>query len=275
MGEARIEIRILGCGSSGGVPRIGPNWGNCDPDEPRNRRSRCSLLVQRFNKEGQATNILVDTSPDMREQLLAAQINRLDAVLFTHDHADQAHGIDDLRQICYLMKKRVPVYMDPPTTKSLTRRFDYCFEQAQGSGYPAILQACAMPNSGESFSIDGPGGKLPVMAIDLEHGPNFRSLGFRFGNIAYAPDVSAIPEVSMAHFSGLEIWVVDALRREPHPTHTHLAQTLDWIKQVKPGQAILTNMHLTLDYATLKAELPKGVLPAHDGLVASVQFTGK
>ncbi|PHS21879.1 MAG: phosphoribosyl 1,2-cyclic phosphodiesterase [Robiginitomaculum sp.] len=270
MGGGPLEIRILGCGSSGGVPRIGPNWGNCDPGEPRNRRLRCSILVQRFAQNGEATSVLVDTSPDMREQLLAARIGRLDAVLFTHDHADQAHGIDDLRQICYVMRKRVPVYMDAPTTKTLTRRFDYCFEQAEGSGYPAILEAQDMPEPGTEFQIDGPGGPISITPIDLEHGPTMRALGFRFDNIAYAPDVSSIPKASRPLFEGLDLWIVDALRQEPHPTHAHLGQTLAWIEQAKPTRSILTNMHITLDYATLKASLPQGIEPAYDGMVVRI-----
>jgi len=267
MSKARTEIRILGCGSSGGVPRLGPNWGNCDPNEPKNRRSRCSILVQRFDQAEEATSVLVDTSPDMREQLINAQTRRLDAVLYTHDHADQVHGVDDLRQICYAMRKRVPVYMDTPTTRTLKRRFDYCFEQAEGSGYPAILEAMDMPAPGAAFSIEGPGGAMPITAIDLEHGPRVRSLGFRFGDIAYCPDVSAIPAASQEQFEGLKLWIVDALRIEPHPTHAHLEQTLQWIERFKPERAILTNMHITLDYATLKASLPQGVEPAYDGMV--------
>lgn len=266
MSSDRLNIRILGCGSSGGVPRLGPNWGNCDPNEPRNRRSRCSLLVKRIGTGGEATSVLVDTSPDMREQLLNAQVNRLDAVLYTHDHADQAHGVDDLRQISYIMRKRVPVYMDTPTAHTLKNRFHYCFGQAEKSSYPAILEAMDMPECGHRFSIDGPGGALPVMAIDLEHGPHTRALGFRFGDVAYSPDVSQIPEESFAHLRGLKLWIVDALRDEPHPTHAHLARTLEWVKRLKPARTILTNMHNTLDYARLVAELPKGVEPAYDGL---------
>ena len=269
MSADRIDIRILGCGSSGGVPRIGPNWGACDPDEPKNRRLRCSVLVQRIAPDGAATTVLVDTAPDMREQLLAAGVNRLDAVLYTHDHADQVNGIDDLRQICYLMRRRVPVYMDAPTHAALTRRFAYCFEQAPGSAYPPILEARAMPPPGEGFAIDGPGGALPVMAIDHEHGPNTRSLGFRFGAMAYSPDISDLPEHSFAHLQGLKVWIVDALRKEPHPTHAHLAKTLSWIARLKPDRAILTNMHISLDYASLAAELPPGVEPAWDGLTVS------
>jgi phosphoribosyl 1,2-cyclic phosphate phosphodiesterase len=267
MSQVRTEIHILGCGSSGGVPRLGPNWGKCDPNEPRNRRSRCSLLVQQYNDAGDATRVLVDTSPDMREQLLSAKVSHLDAVLYTHDHADQAHGIDDLRQVCYLMRRRVPVYMDDSTTKTLKKRFDYCFTQAEGSGYPAILDAYEMPASGTRFDIEGAGGALSVLPLDVEHGPNFKALGFRFGDVAYMPDVSAIPEVAFAHLQGLKVWIIDALREEPHPTHSHLAQTLEWIQRLKPERAIITNMHLTLDYKSLKDSLPQGVVPAYDGMM--------
>ncbi len=273
MGADTLSFRILGCGSSGGVPRLGPNWGNCDPNEPRNRRSRCSLLVKRFGDDDVDTSVLVDTSPDMRQQLLDAEVNRLDAVLYTHDHADQAHGVDDLRQICYVMRQRVPVYMDEPTAHTLKTRFGYCFEQAPDSNYPAILQAMEMPPCGQGFALDGPGGPLPVTAIDLEHGPVTRALGFRFGNVAYSPDVSGIPPSSMDLLRGLDVWIVDALRDEPHPTHAHLAQTLEWVAHLKPKRTILTNMHITLDYARLVAELPPGVEPAYDGLAFEVPLT--
>ncbi len=261
-----IQVRILGCGSSGGVPRLGPNWGACDPNEPRNRRSRCSVLVERRGADG-VTSVLVDTSPDMRQQLIDAQVSRLDAVLYTHDHADQAHGIDDLRQICYIMRARVPVYMDAQTGKTLQSRFDYCFEQKEGSGYPAILQAHALPPVGETFVIDGPGGPIPVMSFTVEHGPGMQALGFRFADIAYCPDVSDIPEESAALLQGLDVWVVDALRYEPHPTHFHVARALEWIERLQPARAVLTNMHIPLDYQTLRRDLPANVMPAYDGMI--------
>ncbi len=265
MTSCKSIVRILGCGSSGGVPRLGNRWGDCDPTEPKNRRSRCSILLSRKQPGGQ-TDILVDTSPDMREQLLAANCRSLDAVLYTHDHADQTHGLDDLRQIAYLMETMIPVYLDDATRHTLFRRFEYAFKQAENSAYPAILHANEMPASGESFSITGPGGKVNVMPVLLDHGPNVHSLGFRFGNVAYTPDVSDIPKDSVDLLKGLDLWIVDALRLQPHPTHFHLDLALQWIERLAPKRAVLTNMHIDMDYMTLKEQLPDNVEPAFDGM---------
>jgi len=266
MVQHNLCVRILGCGSSGGVPRIGNRWGSCDPDEPKNRRSRCSILVSTVEEGAASTKILVDTSPDMREQLLAAQIKHLDAVLFTHDHADQTHGLDDLRQIAYVMGQRVPVYLDAITRKTLYRRFGYAFEQPEDSPYPAILHAHQMPTLGETFLVQGAGSAIPVVPFLVEHGPVVQALGFRFGGIAYTPDVSNIPDESIKVLAGVDTWIIDALRIEPHPTHFNLDMALQWIERIKPRQAILTNMHIDLDYQTLTKELPNHIIPAHDGL---------
>lgn len=259
-----LSFTILGSGSSGGVPRLGGHWGACDPNEPKNRRRRCSLLVEKG-----ATKILVDTSPDMRQQLLDTDCGNLDAVLYTHDHADQVNGIDDLRMICYNMRKRIPTYMDEPTSKTILARFGYCFAQEDGSYYPAILDEIRMPKPGDEFVISGEGGPIPVTPF-LQHHGNIDSLGFRMGSpdasLAYSADVVGIPEESFELLSGVKVWIVDCLRYEKHISHSHLAQTLEWIERVKPELAILTNMHIDLDYQTLKAELPEGVIPAYDGL---------
>jgi phosphoribosyl 1,2-cyclic phosphate phosphodiesterase len=264
---SEIKVRILGCGSSGGVPRIGNRWGDCDPEEPKNNRSRCSILVTK-GKPGSPgqTQFLVDTSPDMRAQLLAANCRSLDAVLYTHDHADQTHGLDDLRQICYMMRRRIPVYMEPVTRNTLRQRFGYAFEQLPGSAYPAILEAREMPQYGETFQIDGEGGSVPVVPFCLEHGPTVQSLGFRIGSLGYTPDVSNIPDQSIEVLQGLDVWIIDALRRTFHPTHFHLDLALEWIERLQPKRAILTNMHLDMDYQTLCRELPENVIPAYDGL---------
>lgn len=272
---AKLRVTILGCGSSGGVPRFGGSdgegdWGDCDPLEPKNRRSRCSILVQREHPEfgfthDKVTSVLVDTSPDMRAQLLAARCSRLDAVLFTHDHADQCHGIDDLRVFALQMRKRMPVYMDTATSGALLSRFDYCFEQKPGSYYPPILDRIEMPPCGKTFEIDGPSGAIPVTAFLQFHG-GVNSLGFRFGDIAYSSDVVGLPEESFEALAGVENWIVDALQYRPHKTHAHLDLTLEWIARVKPARGILTNLHVHMDYKTLKNTLPAGVEPAYDGL---------
>lgn len=276
MTQNNLRVTILGCGSSGGVPRFGGpdgagEWGACDPNEPKNRRSRCSILVQRAHPEeglrhDKMTSVLVDASPDMRAQLLAARCSRLDAVLFTHDHADQCHGIDDLRVFALQMQKRMPVYIDEETGGSIVERFNYCFEQKPGSYYPPILDRIDMPPCGEAFAVEGPSGAIPVTAFLQYHG-GVNSLGFRFGDIAYTSDAVDLPEESFAVLDGAETWIVDALQRKPHPTHAHLDLTLEWIARVKPKRAILTNMHLHMDYRTLRGELPEGVEPAYDGMV--------
>ena len=258
-----LTLTILGCGSSGGVPRVGYGWGACDPAEARNRRRRCSLLVERREGEG-ATTLLVDTSPDLREQLLDARVNRLDAVLFTHAHADHTHGIDDVRPLVIHMRRRIPIYADAETRALLTMRFGYCFETPPGSQYPPILDMNDLV-AGEPVLIAGQGGAIAAMAYGMEHG-NETAHGFRFGPAAYAPDVSVMPEASKAHLQGLDLLVIDALRETPHPTHYSVSDALALIEEVRPRRAILTNLHTDLDYATLAARLPPGVVPAYDGL---------
>jgi phosphoribosyl 1,2-cyclic phosphate phosphodiesterase len=266
-----LEIRILGCGSSGGVPRLGegtPAWGDCDPANPKNRRSRCSILVTQKSGAGE-TRLLVDTSPDMREQLLAAKVGRLDGVLITHDHADQLHGMDDLRVITLNMKHRLDLWSDGRGLEGVMRKFDYCFISPPGSDYPPILNAHEIAEPFTDFDIAGAGGPVTVRAFGQGHG-RIRSLGYRFGAIAYSPDADALDEAAFAALEGVECWIVDALRRTPHPSHAHLARTLEWIARVKPRRAILTNMHVDMDYETLRRELPPGVEPAYDGMVVTI-----
>lgn len=261
-----LEVTILGCGSSGGVPRADGDWGVCDPSEPKNRRRRCSLLVRRKG-EAAPTTVLVDTSPDFREQAIDARIQRLDGVLFSHDHADQTHGIDDVRAFFIRQRGRIPAWMDAETRVSMTRKFDYIFH-SQG-GYPAILEARDLPDHGGRWEIDGPSGPIPVSSFDMEHGA-IRCVGFRFGDVAYSPDVNGLDENAFAALAGVDTWIVDALRHTPHPTHAHLAQTLAWIDCVKPRRAILTNMHIDMDFNALWASLPAGVEPAYDGLTLEI-----
>jgi phosphoribosyl 1,2-cyclic phosphate phosphodiesterase len=253
-----MRVTILGCGTSGGVPRIGDDWGVCDPNEPKNRRRRCSILLQ----DG-ASAVLVDTSPDLRQQLLDARIDRLDAVLWTHAHADQVHGIDDLRAIAIRSRKAVECYAAPDTVAVLKRRFNYCFEQAPGSIYPAILKMHALnthPMAGR-FHL----GQIPVQPFEQNHG-DVVSLGFRFGPIGYSNDVVELSDQAFDALAGVEVWIVDAMRRIPHPTHAHLERTLSWIARLKPKRAVLTNMHTDMDYQTLRRELPAGVEPGFDGM---------
>nr|WP_240454453.1 MBL fold metallo-hydrolase [Caulobacter sp. 17J65-9] len=261
----------MGSGSSGGVPRADGDWGLCDPNDPRNRRSRCSLMLRRtpFNDPMQATTVVVDTSPDFRSQTAAAGAKRVDAALYTHDHADQVHGIDDLRCFAGKMRRRVPCFMDAATHASLITRFDYIFQDQ--AGYPAICDAWRIPPHGEAWAVDGPSGEIPVRTFDQEHGA-IRSVGYRFGPLAYSPDVSALGPDALIALSGVEVWIVDALRWTPHPTHAHVDKALAWIAEVKPRRAILTNLHVDLDFEALAARLPAGVEPAYDGLRFTVEL---
>jgi phosphoribosyl 1,2-cyclic phosphate phosphodiesterase len=264
--SAALEFTILGCGSSGGVPRADGDWGACDPAEPKNRRSRCSLLVRRKNEHNQLdeTTILIDTAPDLRNQTAANAVHHLDAVLYTHDHADQVHGIDDLRAFAIRMRRRVPCFMDRNTMDTVFRRFRYIFENE--GGYPAICDAQMLPEHGSPWSIDGPSGAIPIVNFDQDHG-GVRSVGYRIGNVGYCSDVVDLPSEAMAALSGLDVFIVDALRDAPHPTHAHVDLALQWIETLKPRRAILTNMHVDLDYAALCKRLPLGVEPAFDGMV--------
>ena len=259
-----IRATILGCGSSGGVPRLGNRWGACDPDNPRNRRRRCSLLVERSTDAG-TTRVLIDTSPDMREQLLDAGVGELDAVVFTHGHADHTHGLDDLRQVVFNTGRRLPVWADGPTQDSLLSRFGYAFVQPAGSPYPPILELNAIDGD---IAVAGAGGTIRLTPFEANHG-TIDALGLRVGPLAYLPDAVRIPEESWPHLQDLDCWIVDALRRKPHPTHAHLALTLEWLARARPRRGVLTNMHVDLDHSDLAAELPPGIIPAHDGLQIS------
>ena len=267
-----LRVTILGCGSSGGVPRVGAGWGACDPANPRNRRRRCSILVERTGPEG-TTSVLVDTSPDLREQLLAKDVKRLDAILFTHDHADHTHGIDDLRPLVIAMRRRIPAYLDAATREVLAQRFSYCFRSPPGSGYPPILEERPLV-AGTETRIEGPGGPITALPFRMIHG-DADALGFRFGSLVYAPDVSRMPEESMRHLRGLDVLILDALRYTPHPTHFSLDEALALIEAVAPQRAVLTNLHTDLDYGILAARLPDHVEPAYDGLQIDVRVAAE
>ncbi|MBO9478086.1 MBL fold metallo-hydrolase [Shimia sp. R11_0] len=259
---SRLTFTILGCGSSGGVPRIGGLWGECNPDNPKNRRRRCSLLIEKETDVGKTT-VLVDTSPDMREQLLSADVGALDAVVYTHPHADHVHGIDDLRMIVFNMRKRVPVWADGATQNDLLSRFGYAFVQPADSPYPPILELHTIDE--DNFVISGAGGDITFQPIRVDHG-SIDALAFRVNDVVYMPDAARIYDESWPKLASQKCFIVDALRRAPHPTHANLDQALEWIEKLAPEQAILTNMHIDLDYDTVAAETPDHVVPAFDGM---------
>lgn len=258
-----LRITLLGTGSSGGVPRVGNNWGACDPSNPKNRRSRCSALIERFDK-GAKTVVLVDTSPDLREQLLAHRVDQVDGVVFTHDHADHTHGIDDLRGLAFVMRKRIDVYAEAATRATLEHRFGYCFTTSPGGLYPPILTMHDI-HAGRPLTISGPAGNIDLMPIEQEHG-DIASLAFRVGNLAYSPDVSGLSPSAIEALSGLDIWIVDALRYLPHPSHFSFKEALQWVERLAPKRAVFTHLHIDLDYATMKRELPDHIEPAFDGM---------
>ena len=260
---ALLRFIILGCGSSGGVPRIGGVWGDCDPADPKNQRTRCSLLIER-HENGGTTRVLVDTSPDMRTQLIREGVPGVDAVFYTHSHADHVNGIDDLRQIVFLTHRRVPVWADGDTQNELISRFGYAFVQPDGSSYPPI---CDLHTIRGPVTVEGVGGAITLDPFEVNHG-DIEALGFRVEGVAYLPDVLSIPEpVWDSHLSGLDCWILDALRRKPHPTHAHLALSLEWLGRARPRRGILTNMHIDMDHATVEAETPAHVSAAYDGMV--------
>lgn len=259
----RLQVTILGSGCSTGVPRADGYWGNCDPANPKNRRTRCSAWVSLYDEAvpDKSTSVVIDTAPDFREQAIKAGIRHVDAVLWTHDHADQTHGLDDLRTFTFARERPIDGYMDETTFASLGKRFFYSFNG--NLGYPPVYNGLKIPPHGTAWHIEGEGGALPVLSFDQEHGP-IRSVGYRIGDFAYSSDLSKLPEGSFASLEGLELWVVDALRHKPHPTHSHIVQTLDWIARLKPKRAVLTNLHQELDYEALRRELPENVEPAFD-----------
>ena len=260
--STRLRFHILGCGSSGGVPRIGGHWGDCDPTNSKNRRRRCSMLVERETDQG-VTRVLIDTSPDMREQLIDAGVGTLDGVIYTHSHADHVHGVDDLRMVVFNMRERVNVWADQATCDALLDRFGYVFIQPEGSSYPPILNLNLLNGP---ITITGAGGDITFTPFEVEHG-RIDALGFRIKDLVYLPDVSAMNDAAWDVVSGADCWVLDALRRDPHPTHLHLEQSLEWIEKSGVPNAVLTNMHIDLDYETVLAETPDHIEPAFDGMV--------
>ena len=261
----KYSFTILGCGSSGGVPRVSDGWGACDPKNTKNYRLRCSLLV-RFESEIGETKLLIDTSPDLRQQLLTAKVDNLDGVIFTHAHADHMHGIDDLRMIFFKRRSMLPVWADYSTSIRIRESFEYLVKQKSGTKYPPIL---LLKEIKDPFSVTGINGEIPVEPLPVKHG-DIDALGFKIGSAAYIPDISEFYESSWERVKNLDILIVDALRRAPHPNHSHLEKTLDWIKKLKPKKAYLTNMHNDLDYDIISKETPQNVFPAFDGLTLTL-----
>jgi len=252
-----MKLRVLGCGTSSGVPRIGNDWGDCDPAEPKNRRRRASILV-----ESDTTRILVDTPPDLREQLLDADVADVDAVIWTHDHADHCHGIDDLRQLFHARGRPVQGYARPETLEALQTRFAYAFDGR--GGYPPTV-------TGALLADEVVLGDIRIRTVDQPHG-HITSAGLRFdgpgGSIGYSTDFNTMTDDMIALFEDVDLWAVDALRHKPHPTHPHLALTLGWIAQLQVRRAVLMHMDQSMDYATLAASLPAHVAAGFDGMEA-------
>ncbi|MBY8975012.1 MBL fold metallo-hydrolase [Rhodobacteraceae bacterium NNCM2] len=260
-----LRFTVLGCGSSGGVPRIGPtgpNWGACDPDNPKNRRTRCALLVQRVNDAG-TTTVLIDAGADISGQLIREGVGLIDALILTHEHADHVHGLDDMRMVTFNRRQRIPAWMDARTEENMMQRFAYIFEQAPGSGYPAIMDRNVINGP---LLIDGPGGEIEFKGFHVVHG-DIMSMGFRIGPLAYIPDISEMTEAAWEAVAGVDCWILDALRWTRHPSHSHVEQSLEWIERVAPRRAYITDMHVDVDYDDLMARTPDNVEPAYDGLV--------
>jgi phosphoribosyl 1,2-cyclic phosphate phosphodiesterase len=263
-----LRFTILGCGSSPGTPRITGDWGACDPSEPKNRRMRAAALVERIAPNGAKTTVVIDTGPDFREQMLMAKVSRVDAVVYTHAHADHIHGIDDLRSYWLEQRSLIPVHGDAPTLARLKEAFAYCFATPPGSSYPPIVSANLIEH-GVPFTIEGEGGALTFEPLPQLHGDTI-SLGLRVGPLAYCPDVSGFPDTTAARLAGLELLVIDALQYRPHPSHLSLSEALEWIERLAPKRAVLTHMHVPLDYATVMSQTPDNVEPAYDGMAIEI-----
>ena len=263
MTRVRQRITLLGCGSSPGTPRINGDWGACDPANPKNRRRRAALLVEQFGADGERTTVVIDTGPDFRDQMIAAGVKRIDAAVYTHPHADHIHGIDDLRGYVIAQRMRIPIYADAPTMQRLREGFGYCFETPAGSEYPPIIVPNFIEGPGHPVTIEGAGGSLTLLPFAQMHG-SIVSLGFRIGGIAYCSDVSDFPEETVEKLQGLDVLIVDALQYRTHPSHFSLGEALEWIERLKPARAVLTHMHIPLDYDTVNAETPNHVEPGFD-----------
>lgn len=260
----RRRFTILGCGSSPGVPRITGDWGACDPANPKNRRTRAAFLVEQYGPEG-VTTVVIDTGPDFRAQMIAAGVESIDAVLYTHAHADHIHGIDDIRGFVLHNHTQVPIWADTVTMERIRDGFGYCLKTPVGSMYPPIVTENLIDPMDAPVTIEGRGGAITFQPLLQVHG-SIHSLGFRIGNIAYCSDISDFPDETIPHLADLDMLVIDALQYRYHASHLSLSQALEWIERLKPTQAILTHMHVPLDYETVQKETPAHVEPAYDGL---------
>jgi phosphoribosyl 1,2-cyclic phosphate phosphodiesterase len=267
---SRLRFTILGCSSSPGVPRLDGDWGACDPQNPRNRRRRASFLIQQIAPDGAMTSVVVDTGPDFRDQMISAAVKRIDGVLYTHAHADHLHGIDDVRGYFHSQRQRIPIWADPFTMERIRQGFGYCLETPAGGNYPPIVEPHLIRDFDQPIIVSGPGGSIEILAHRQMHG-DIESLGFRIGNVAYCSDVSDFPEDSIGRLQGLDVLIIDTLQYRYHPSHLSLEQALGWIDRLGAKRAVLTHMHIPLDYQTVLDETPAHVEPAYDGMVFEVE----
>ncbi|NKN37668.1 MBL fold metallo-hydrolase [Agrobacterium sp. a22-2] len=267
----RRRFTILGCSSSPGVPRINGDWGACDPGNPKNRRTRASFLIEQIAPDGGKTTVVIDTGPDFREQMIAARVSHVEAVIYTHAHADHLHGIDDLRGYFHTQHHRIPIHAERETMERIRQGFGYCLETPPGSNYPPIVAPRIIDDLDSPITIDGKGGTLSLLPLVQQHG-DITSLGLRIGNVAYCCDVSDFPQPTIDKLGGLDVLIIDALQYRFHPSHLSLEQALGWIDRLQPRRAILTHMHVPLDYATVMAETPDHVEPAYDQMAFEIEI---
>lgn len=270
----RRVFTILGCGSSPGVPRINGDWGACDPANPKNRRTRAALLIEQIGDDGGTTTVVIDTGPDFREQMIAAKVQNIDAVFYSHPHADHIHGIDDLRGYVQYTGRRMPIWADALTMDRIREGFRYCLETPEGSGYPPIVEPKIIDPSLAPVAISGAGGTIMLQPVLQNHG-SIMSMGFRVGDFAYCSDVSDFPLETVGKLTGLDMLVIDTLQYKFHPSHLSLEQSLGWIARFAPRRAVLTHMHTPLDYETVMRETPDHIEPAYDGMQIAFDISGE
>ncbi len=265
------RFTLLGCSSSPGVPRINGDWGNCDPNNPKNRRTRASFLIEQIGPDGGKTVVVIDTGPDFREQMIRSKVEFIDAVVYSHGHADHLHGIDDLRGYFHSQHKRIPIHAEPHTMARIEEGFGYCLKTPDGSAYPPIVEPQLIEDLDRPITVTGAGGPISLLPLKQQHG-DIISIGVRIGNVAYCCDVSDFPQETVAKLSGLDLLYIDALQYRPHPSHLSLEQALGWIERLAPKRSVLTHMHTPLDYDTVMAETPANVEPGYDQFVVEFEL---